>query len=103
MTVQTNPPVGPPEPPSPTLVQFERNVVVLRGPVGRGQDRAAKTGVAVHVSGVERRAQQRYGGPGGHRHVLRADERRDGEGVRGRLGQPDVAGHGREADQVNLG
>ncbi len=35
---QTPVEVGPPERPGPTLVQFERNVVVLRGPIGSKRD-----------------------------------------------------------------
>ena len=75
---------------------------VLGGPHGRRQDRAAEAGVTVYVSRVERRAQQRRGAPGGHRYVWRADERRHRQGIPRRLGQPDSAGHGREAGQLDL-
>ena len=69
----------------------------------RRQGGPAQPGIAVHLPRVERRAQQRPGAARGHRRPGRADELAHRQRVRRRLGQPDVARHGGDADQVDAG
>ena len=70
---------------------------------GRRQGGAAQPRIAVHLPRVERRAQQRPGAARGHRRPGRADELAYRKRVRRRLGQPHVARHGGDADQVDAG
>src|SRR5580693_3052416 len=70
---------------------------------GRRQRGPAQPGIAVYLPRVERRAQQRPGAARGHRRPGRADELAYRQRVGRRLGQPDVAGHGGDADQVDAG
>jgi hypothetical protein len=57
----------------------------------------------MNLPGVQRRAQQRPGAPGGHRRPGRPDELAHRQRVRCRLGQPDVARHRGDAGQLEAG